>query len=253
MSPDDATLAIWRERCETWLARDLEKALVHFTFIADVTTLAAECRFAGDRDVLAARYLGLPFAAIAFHGGDGVQIAALARQLLSPGETFTCLVGEEQWELVQAACQVLEVHEEHQMIFRGDASALDPGAAERLGPRDLPEMAALARREEMMAFELDPLARGPWYGVRDDGILIAQGGVHLMLSHAVEIGNIVTAREHRRRGFGSQVVAALVRALRAQGKEVFLQVFKDNQAAVPFYEGLGFERLRTMLLARCQP
>jgi len=161
-------------------------------------------------------------------------------------------VGEEQWQLVQAAYRVLEVHQEWQMLFRGDLAALDPGDAVGLGPPDLPEMAALAHREGMSAFEHDPLAQGPWYGVRRDGALVAQGGTHLVLSRAAEIGNIVTARAHRRRGYSSQVVAALVRALHAQGEAVFLQVFKSNVAAIACYERLGFERLRTMYLAKCR-
>jgi len=231
----------------------LGDALAHFTFIADVTTLAPACRFAGDAETLVARYDGLPFTAIAFHGDDPARLAALTRQLLAPGEETWCLVSEEQWLLVQTFCRVLEVRQEWQMLFRGDLAALDHGDVVPLGPPDLPEMAALARREGMMAFEHDPLTQGPWYGVRRGGALVAQGGTHLMLSRAAEIGNIVTARTHRRRGYGSQVVAALVRALHAQEKAVFLQVLKDNVAAIACYERLGFEPLRTMYLAQCQP
>lgn len=245
-------LTIWRERCLTWLERDLEEALAYFTFLADATALAPDCRFAGNGEALAARYDGLPFAAVAFHGDSPTRIAALTRQLLAPDEAFYCLVGEEQWSLVQAAYRVLEVHEEWQMLFRGNPAVFDPGNAVPLHTSDVAEMAALAKREGVTAFERDPLARGPWYGVRRNGTLVAQGGTHLMLSRAAEIGNIVTRQEHRRRGYGSQAVAALVQALHAQGKAVFLQVFKDNAAASACYERLGFERLRTMFLARCR-
>ena len=106
-----------------------------------------------------------------------------------------------------------------------------------------------------MAFEHNPLAQGPWYGVRSDGTdnaeLVAQGGTHLLLNRAAEIGNIVTARVHRRRGYASQVVSALVRALYTE-KMVFLQVFKTNEAAIACYERLGFKPVRTMVLAKCQ-
>jgi ribosomal protein S18 acetylase RimI-like enzyme len=246
------SLSLWHNRCLEWQERDLEEALACFTFVADVTALAADCRFAGDDETLVARYDGLPFAAISFCGEDVGRIAALTRALLASGEEFWCLVCPQQWPLVQAAYQVLEAHEEWQMLFRGDPAALDPGTALPLGPADLPEMVALARREGMMAFGRDPLARGPWFGARRDGVLVAQGGTHFIVSRVAELGNIVTAREYRRQGYGSQVVAALVRAHRAQGKAVFLQVFKDNTPAVACYERLGFERLRTMHLARCR-
>jgi ribosomal protein S18 acetylase RimI-like enzyme len=252
MYESDVNLSIWHARCLEWQECDLEGALACFTFVADVTALAANCRFAGDDATLVARYDGLPFAAISFYGEDVECIAALTRELLAPGEEFWCLVGQEQWPLVQTAYRVLETHEEWQMLFRGDPAALDPGAAFLLGPADLPEMAALARREGMMAFGRDPLARGPWHGVRRAGALVAQGGTHFIISRVAEIGNIVTAREHRRQGYASQVVAALVQALYARGLAVFLQVFKDNAPAAACYERLGFERLRTMHLARCR-
>lgn len=245
-------LCLWRDRCLDWQERDLEKALAHFTFVADVMALVADCRFAGDDGTLVARYDGLPFAAVSFYGEDGGRIAALTRELLAPGEEFWCLVGERQWPLVRAVYQVLEAHEEWQMLFRGNPAALAPGAAMPLGPADLPEMAALAEREGMMAFGRDPLPCGPWYGVRRDGLLIAQGGTHFATSRIAEIGNIVTAREHRRRGYASQVAAALVQAHCAQERAVFLQVFKDNAPAIACYEQLGFERLRMMVLARCR-
>ena len=206
--------------------------------------------FAGDEDTLVARYDGLPFAAIAFQSEDATRLATLTRRLLAPEETAWCLVSAEYWPLVRAAYRVLEVHQDWQMLFRGDVSSLDPGVAVPLGPSDLAEMAALARCEGMKAFEREPLARGPWYGVRRKGKLIAQGGTHLLLSRAAEIGNIVTARRYRRRGYASQVISALVRTLNAQGKAVFLQVLKDNAPAIACYERLGFERLRTMYLVK---
>ena len=223
-----------------------------------MTALAADCRFAGDEVTLVVRYDGLPFVAISFYVGQAepveapTQIAALTRALLAPGEEFWCLVSQEQWPLVQAAYSVLEAREEWQMLFRGDPVALDPGDAAPLGLADLPKMAALAQREYARAFERDPLARGPWFGVRRERVLIAQGGTHFTTGHVAEIGNIVTAREYRRQGYGSQVVAALVQALYARGLAVFLQVLKDNAPAIACYERLGFVRLRAMHLARCR-
>jgi ribosomal protein S18 acetylase RimI-like enzyme len=87
--------------------------------------------------------------------------------------------------------------------------------------------------------------------VRHNGQLVAQGGTHLFLSGAAEIGNIVTARAHRREGLATQVVAALLEELEAECRAVFLLVLEDNKPALAFYEHVGFERLRRMHLARC--
>jgi predicted GNAT family acetyltransferase len=153
--------------------------------------------------------------------------------------------------LLQDAYCVLENHPEQQMLFRGDPSSLDAGDATRLTASDLPAMKALARREGMMAFEEDPLAQGPWYGIWRNGQLVAQGGIHLFLSRAAEIGNIVTTRTHRREGLARRILAALLGELNGEGRLVFLHVFEDNEPALAFYQQVGFKQLRTMYLARC--
>jgi ribosomal protein S18 acetylase RimI-like enzyme len=257
---ENRSVTVWRERCLLWEEQDLELALAYFTFIADLTTLACDCRFAGDNETLVARYDGLPFAAIAFHSQDGSsecdgipeRIAALTRRLVAPHETFYCLVAEDELALLEDAYRVLEMHPEQQMVFRGDPSSFGSGDAVRLTASDLPAMKALAQREGMMAFERDPLVRGPWYGVWRNGQLVAQGGIHLRLSRAAEIGNIVTGGPHRREGLAKQVVAALLKEMKAEGRWVFLQVFEDNKPAIALYEHMGFKRLRTMYLARCR-
>lgn len=259
------SLTAWREECLLWQRRDLDRALASFTFVADVTTLAQECRLAGDSQTLVARYDGLPFAAIAFCSRDRAspceetsrRVADLTRRLVTPNETFACLVAERDMPLLRAAYQVLDIYPEWQMLFRGDALNLDPGKAVPLGPSSLAEMHALAQVEDLMAFERDPLSRGPWYGIwhptrsSPRRQLIAQGGTRLVLDQAAEIGNIVTASAYRRQGYGSQVVAALLRDLTVRGYSVFLQVLKENTAAIAFYECLGFEKHQEMVIARC--
>ncbi len=52
---------------------------------------------------------------------------------------------------------------------------------------------------------------------------------------------LAVAPEHRRQGIGRSLVAHAVRALKAMGcAKVNLQVTADNEAAVAFYESLGF-------------
>ena len=261
------TLTTWRERAVRWQRRDLNRALASFTFIADVTVLAEDCCFAGDVNTLVARYDGLPFTAIAFYhrtpsnpqdatrllSNDDVseRVADLTRCLVAPGEAFICLVDENDWPLLRAAYHVLKLYLEWQMSFCADPLRLDPGEAVPLRPSDVPEMRALARQERMQAFDHNPLRRGPWYGIWRHGGLIAQGGTHLIMDQAAEIGNIVTARGYRRQGYGSQVVAALLRELSVGECSVFLHVLKENEAAIALYEHLGFKRLRTMILAQC--
>jgi ribosomal protein S18 acetylase RimI-like enzyme len=257
---ENRSVTIWRQRCLLWQEQDLEQALAYFTFIADVTTLTCDCCFAGDRETLVARYDGLPFVAIAFHshaksvGRDDIprRIANLTQRLITPGETFYCLVSEDQLALLEAAYRVLAMRPEQQMVYRGDLSKLNRADAARLTASDLPAMRSLAEREGMIALERDPLGRGPWYGVWRDGQLVAQGGIHLFLSRAAEIGNIATARAHRRKGLAKQIVAALLEELHTEERLAFLQVFENNEPALAFYDAIGFKRLRKMYLTRCR-
>ncbi len=57
-------LTQWRERALHWQWRNPDRARDCFTSIADVTTLAGDCRFAGNGRTLVAGYDGLPFPAL---------------------------------------------------------------------------------------------------------------------------------------------------------------------------------------------
>jgi predicted GNAT family acetyltransferase len=136
------------------------------------------------------------------------------------------------------------------MVYRGDVTTLASGDALPLGDADWPDMAALAERGGMFAFERNALEKGSYFGVRRDQRLVAMAGTHLKLDWMAETGNVVTDPAYRRRGLGSMAVAATVKALVADGLLVVLQVFKSNAGAIGFYQELGFECLNTMYLVQ---
>ncbi len=47
-------------------------------------------------------------------------------------------------------------------------------------------------------------------------------------------------------------MAALTREEERHGRRVFLQVLKDDEAAVAFYDRLGFKKVRTTFLTQWQ-
>lgn len=99
---DAGGLSAWRRGSLAWQDRELELALENFASIAAVTTLAPNCRFVGDSEILIACYHGLPFTAVAFHSQSRAdnpncvsrRIRMLTRRLVAPDETLHCLVGE---------------------------------------------------------------------------------------------------------------------------------------------------------------
>jgi hypothetical protein len=146
-------LSIWRERSLACRERELEQAPVSFAFIADVTILAFDCRFAGDAEIFAARYDGLLLVAIAFHDQDTRgnraniwrRITALTRGQCAPDETFYCLVGDERWSLVESPFRPLENCENSSCSTEAAFLHSIPEVAMPLA-RGLAEMEALSRR-----------------------------------------------------------------------------------------------------------
>ena len=59
----------------------------------------------------------------------------------------------------------------------------------------------------------------------------------------VELAHLLVDPDHRRRGFGTGLVTALVPRARELAGDVLLRVDADNAAAIALYERLGFSRL----------
>lgn len=100
-----------------------------------------------------------------------------------------------------------------------------------------------ATHEEPDFFMRSQLGDGTFFGVRDEGRLVAAGGTHLYSAEESvgAIGNVYTHRSHRRRGHAAAVTAAITRELIARGTQtVALNVKADNGTAIRLYERLGF-------------
>ncbi|MBZ2199464.1 GNAT family N-acetyltransferase [Occultella gossypii] len=80
-----------------------------------------------------------------------------------------------------------------------------------------------------------------WLGAADDhGDLIAVGSLHELASGAPHLAGIVVHTDHRGRGIGRALTAALTRrAIEAVGVAT-LGVYSDNAAALAVYAGLGY-------------
>jgi len=239
------------ELATAWLEREPARALENFTWVNNVTVGASHCRFAfASPDHCLTHHRGLPFTAIAVEGHDPALIGELASALLEPNQAAYSLVPQRLLSLLQEAADILEIRPEWQMLYRGRLDKLPPASARLLGANDLPAMMALADAGESMVFGPDAFARGEFFGVEVDGRLAAMGGVQTRLPGLVEIGSITTHPDYRRRGYATQVVAALVRHLRGQGEEVFLCLFQTNTPARRLYEKLGFEIVRELFLVK---
>ncbi len=233
--------------------RDLDWTLAHFTFVANVTTLAAECDIAHSPAMSVASCRAVPRLGLAFVGNSSDLLSTYATFLADPGSQVELLVNEEQRCIVEHAFEVQSAAPKWQMLYRGEGQELDDEAATELVENDAAAVQALAKAENvpLNLVSDDPLAQGPAFGVWDRRKLVAMATTPVCLPGAAEIGNVVTRKEFRRRGFATAVVSALLLAHLAYGRNVFTVVQADNVGALNLFEKLRFTRERMMYAMTC--
>ncbi|MGD9529753.1 GNAT family N-acetyltransferase [Pseudonocardia sp.] len=118
-------------------------------------------------------------------------------------------------------------------------AAADP-AAVRLGPADVPAMAALVAATRPGPFRERTIALGTYLGIRDGDRLVAMAGERIHPPGFTEISAVCTDPAYRGRGLAARLVLAIVAGIRARGEAPFLHAAADNVAAIRLYERLGF-------------
>ena len=152
------------------------------------------------------------------------------------------------WEIVRAV-------ELHQMVQETEAPPPTPQNSAvpeviELIPADIPEMSVLytaTRPGRTLCPRIQKL--GQFLGIREDGKLIAMGGLRLHLAGYREITTVATLPDHEGRGYATAIVRALIERIRSRGDRPFLTVRTDNTRAIEIYHRLGFKE-RTLLYSR---
>jgi ribosomal protein S18 acetylase RimI-like enzyme len=88
----------------------------------------------------------------------------------------------------------------------------------------------------------DSVASGVYYGMRVDGKLVAAAGTHVISPDARlgVVGNVMTAPDHRGRGYAKATTSAVTAELLRTCEDVVLNVRSDNPPAVAAYRALGY-------------
>jgi predicted GNAT family acetyltransferase len=156
---------------------------------------------------------------------------------------------------IPAGWEILRAVELHQMVQETETPPLSidreqfPEVIE-LTPADIPEMSVLyiaTRPGRTLCQRIQKL--GQFLGVREDGKLIAMGGLRLHLPGYREITTVATMPGHEGRGYATAIVRSLIERIRSRGDRPFLTVRTDNARAVEIYRRLGFKE-RTLLYSR---
>jgi ribosomal protein S18 acetylase RimI-like enzyme len=166
---------------------------------------------------------------------------------------------------IPAGWEILRAVELHQMVQETDAPAAlsphetTPNVAEadksapeviELTPADVAEMSVLytaTRPGRTLCQRIQKL--GPFLGVREEGKLVAMGGLRLHIAGYREITTVATLPGHQGRGYATAIVRALVERIRSRGDRPFLTVGTGNTRAIEIYRRLGFKE-RTLLYSQ---
>jgi ribosomal protein S18 acetylase RimI-like enzyme len=156
---------------------------------------------------------------------------------------------------IPAGWEILRAVELHQMVQETETPPPNPqGSAApeviELTPADIPEMSTVyvaTRTGRTLCPRIQKL--GQFLGVREEGKLVAMGGLRLHLPGYREITTVATLPDHEGRGYATAIVRALIERIRSRGDRPFLTVRTDNTRAIEIYRRLGF-RERTLLYSR---
>lgn len=133
-----------------------------------------------------------------------------------------------------------------QFIHKGTAPAASAEGLVPLGPAHVADMLALTRLTRPGPFGPRTIEFGGYYGIFENGQLVAMSGLRLQIPPFTEISAVCTHPQHLGRGYASRLLAYQLHQLCAAGQVPFLHVRADNVRAIDVYQRLGFQQSRNM-------
>jgi len=141
----------------------------------------------------------------------------------------------------------------HQMIadrpLMAPLSSPTGAGLRRLGAADAQAMVALAELTEPGPFRLRTLELGNFFGVFQEGRLMAMAGKRMHLPGCIEVSAVCTHPEARGRGYARMLMSRVMDEIVQSGRVPFLHTFADNHGAIRLYESLGFAVRQSFELA----
>ena len=110
----------------------------------------------------------------------------------------------------------------------------------RLEPDDVPRMLALVELTQPGPFRPRTIELGDYFGIFDDGELIAMAGERLQTPEFTEVSAVCTHPSARGRGLAAALSHHVATGILARGQIPILHVAKANVGARRVYERLGF-------------
>lgn len=115
-----------------------------------------------------------------------------------------------------------------------------------LTEKHVDEMIELVRLTKPGPFGKRTIDFGSYYGIFDNGKLVAMTGQRLHIENYSELSAVCTHPDHLGKGYASVLLQHQLQIILQNGQKPFLHVRDDNERAIGVYERLGFVVSRPM-------
>ena len=130
------------------------------------------------------------------------------------------------------------------MVWRLDTVDAPQIDAVALDENHVGQMLDLIELTQPGPFQFSTIEMGDYFGVFDQGELVAMAGERLFAYPFREISGVCTRPGHEGRGFARNLVQLLIARQLQKNEMPFLHVVKANINAKRIYEKMGFESVR---------
>ena len=186
----------------------------------------------------------LPFAAAR---SDTPQAIAELAALTRPGETLMFLQADPV--VVPDGFEVLTQADGVQMLAGDIPASIPDETIVRLGEADAEAMLELATLTKPGPFSLKSLQLGRFWGVRENGRLVAMAGERMKQPGFTELSGVCTHPDHRGKGYARRLSLHVATRIFEAGDRPYLHAYTSNRAAVALYEAIGFSLRSPMHVA----
>jgi ribosomal protein S18 acetylase RimI-like enzyme len=197
-------------------------------------------------------YSGFPNPSIVLGIKPSTRETLLRDMMSSVRGSFTCICEPKELGLFGDKTTLVDKHNEYQMIlgsFGEQDGYVDEGGAELVDRNELGKLDRFLKENRAPAWLPVQFDSGPYFCVKRENEIVSVAGVHFVTPEVAQLGNIITAKPFRGRGYGTQCTTALISSLRSKTKLVSLFVVEDNDQAIRIYERLGFQKMRKLAYA----
>jgi len=174
--------------------------------------------------------------------GENAGVGQILHDAIRPRIAYVAVRGEQMPEVerlyrVDPGPQMVRMWVDHSTFHP------IPGVAVRLVPADVGDLNRVYNLGFTSWLPAEAIEQGVYYGVRLAGRLVAAAGTHVVSRDArlAVVGNVLTHRDYRGRGFAKVTTGAVTQELLRYCDEVVLNVRSDNPPAIAAYRALGYQ------------